>query len=234
MGEVMKETEERIFDYICNNIEECIEIGIRGVAKKTYTSTSSIVRLSKKLGYKGYTDMTYSLRSQRTRREFLPVERDSRYRVRSRSEVTKFIDCLLNMKIAVYGEEFSGIVAQYINNRLFTLGIESHLLDCIDSKLFFDGIGKTYDALIVISNTGESAKCLNILKNAELSPKDYLTVSFTGKFENTIAKNSDVSFVIEGISTENRIVKQPTPFYGNVILGFEELLKLYLERKRTL
>lgn len=230
----MKESEERIFDYISNNIEECIEIGIRGVAKKTYTSTSSIVRLSKKLGYKGYTDMTYSLRSDKVKNEFMPVDIDSRYRVRNRSEVAKFIDCLLHKKIAVYGEEFSGIVAHYINNRLFTLGIESHLLDCIDSKLFFDGIGKTYGALIVISNTGESSKCLNILKNAEDSSKDYLTVSFTGKVENTIAKNSDVSFVVEGISTENKIVKQPTPFYGNVILGFEELLKLYLEKKRGL
>lgn len=230
----IRESEEKVLDYITNNIEECIDIGVREVAKKTYTSTSSIVRLSKKMGYRGYTDMVYSLRSHKAKEEFAALDIDSRYQVRERSETVKFIDCLLHKKIAVYGEEFSGIVGQYINNRLFTLGIESHLLDCIDSKLFFDGIGKTYDAIIVISNTGESGKCLNILKNAELSTKDYLIVSFTGKVENTIAKNSDVSFVIEGISTENKIVKQPTPFYGNVILGFEELLKLYLEKKRTL
>ena len=37
--------EESVITYILNNIDSCMEEGIRGIAKKTYTSPSTIMRL---------------------------------------------------------------------------------------------------------------------------------------------------------------------------------------------
>ena len=53
--------EESIITYILNNIDNCMDDGIRGIAKKTYTSPSTIMRLSKKLGYNGFVELVYSL-----------------------------------------------------------------------------------------------------------------------------------------------------------------------------
>ncbi|WP_319370619.1 hypothetical protein [uncultured Ilyobacter sp.] len=232
MKKIFKEDEDEIISFIKNNPEDCIEMGITKLAKINYTSTSAIVRIAKKLGYLGYTDMVYSMKKKVKNKTDLDINIETKYRVRNVKEIKLFINCLLEKKIAVYGEDFSRIIGTYIHNRLFTLGIESHFLDCINSKLFFDGIGQKYDTIILISNTGESEKCMEIINNAKESKKNYTIISFTGKRNNSIADNSDVSFVIEGIATEDKIVKYPNPFYGNVILGFEELLMIYLEEKR--
>ena len=232
MKKLFKEDENVIINFIKNNPEDCIEMGITKLAKINYTSTSAIVRISKKLGYSGYTDMVYSMKKKVKNKTDLEINIETKYRVRNVKEIKLFINCLLEKKIAVFGEDFSRIIGTYIHNRLFTLGIESHFLDCINSKLFFEGIGQKYDAIILISNTGESEKCMEIINNAKESKKNYTIISFTGKRSNSIADNSDVSFVIEGIATEDKIVKYPNPFYGNVILGFEELLMVYLEEKR--
>ena len=232
MKKIFKEEEERIINFIKKHPEECIDMGIAKLAKVNYTSTSTIFRIAKKMGYSGYTEMVYSMKKKLKDKTDLEINIETKYRVRNLKEITLFINCLLNKKIAVFGEDFSRIIGTYMHNRLFTLGIESHFLDCIDPKLFFDGIGRNYEAIILISNTGESEKCMEIIKNAIKSKKNYTIISFTGKQKNSIADNSDASFVIEGIATEDKIVKYPNPFYGNVILGFEELLMLYLEKKR--
>jgi len=232
MKNILKKEEEELLNYIKLNLDNCLKMGIAKVAELNYTSAATIVRLAKKLGYTGYIDMIYSFKNKIDKKSILKINNETKYSVRNKSEINIFINSLIDQKIAVFGEDFSGIIGKYINNRLFSLGIESQFLDCIDSKLFFEGIGKSYSAIILISNTGESKKCLDIIKNAKNSKKKYLIISFTGKNENSIVKNSDVSFNIEGISTEDIIVKYPTPFYGNVILGFEDLLVLYLEKKR--
>ena len=53
--------EEQVLEYIINNIDNVMDIGVRGVASKNYTSTSTIMRLSKKLGFTGFIDMIYNI-----------------------------------------------------------------------------------------------------------------------------------------------------------------------------
>lgn len=44
----LSKVEESILIYIINNIDHVKEIGVRGVAKEHYTSTTTIVNLAKK------------------------------------------------------------------------------------------------------------------------------------------------------------------------------------------
>ncbi|MEC6748316.1 hypothetical protein VXN63_07145 [Marinilactibacillus sp. XAAS-LB27] len=53
--------EEEIFKYFVEHIDTVQEMGVRALAKATFTSPASVIRLSKKLGYTGFTDMYYSL-----------------------------------------------------------------------------------------------------------------------------------------------------------------------------
>ena len=234
MKNVLRKEEEELINYIKCNLDDCFKIGVSKVAKKNYTSAATLVRLAKKCGYTGYTDMIYSFKNKTESKTNLKINNELKYSVRNKCEINIFINSLINKKIVIFGENFSGIIANYINNRLFSLGIESQFLNCIDSKLFFEGIGQLYNTIIIISNTGESMKCLDIINKSKQSKRKYVIISFTGKKENSIAKNSDVSFNIEGISSEDIIIKYPTPFYGNVILGFEDLLILYLKKKRKI
>ena len=64
--------EKELIEYFVNNVSEALELGVRGVAKKKYTSTSTIMRLSKKLGYSGFIEMLYSFREVQILMEHRP------------------------------------------------------------------------------------------------------------------------------------------------------------------
>lgn len=58
----LNENEKAIIQYIVKNKAECQEITIIALAKATLTSKSSILRLTKKLGFSGYSEFKYSIR----------------------------------------------------------------------------------------------------------------------------------------------------------------------------
>src|SRR5690625_3921279 len=60
-GKNLTNLEENILEYVIENINEIQDMGVRDVAKATYASPASVIRLSKKLGYTGFTGMYYSL-----------------------------------------------------------------------------------------------------------------------------------------------------------------------------
>lgn len=216
------ENEKKIIKFIQENPNEAIQNGISKLSKKLFVSSSCIFRVSKKLGYDGFSDMAHSIKNEKDKSKNKSFNLSNTLNILDEKEINTYIKYLTTNKIVIYGKDFSAIIGKYIQKRLFTLGINSHFIDCIDFNLFFENIGKEYNTIILISNTGECQDCLNLLEN---SNDHYKIISFTGKKNNTIANRSDISFIFQGISTSDLIVKSPNPFYGNVILGFEELLK---------
>ena len=60
----LSQTEKSVMQYLVENTDEAIKIGIRGVAQKGYTSTATVMRLAKKLGFEGFREMVYSFRNE--------------------------------------------------------------------------------------------------------------------------------------------------------------------------
>lgn len=60
-GKNLTKVETDVLWYIIEHMDSVLKIGVRGVAKANYTSTSTIMRLTKKLGYSGFVDMYYKL-----------------------------------------------------------------------------------------------------------------------------------------------------------------------------
>jgi len=60
-GKNLTETESDILRYIISHMDCVLKMGVRGVAKENFTSTSTIMRLTRKLGYSGFIDMYYKL-----------------------------------------------------------------------------------------------------------------------------------------------------------------------------
>ena len=49
----LSETEQSVLEYLLNNIDTLDDIGIKPVAMACFTSMTTVIRLSKKLGYRG-------------------------------------------------------------------------------------------------------------------------------------------------------------------------------------
>ena len=57
----LTDTERAVLEFLLTHIDEALKLGVRGVAKANFTSTSTVMRLSRKLGYNGFIEMYYKL-----------------------------------------------------------------------------------------------------------------------------------------------------------------------------
>lgn len=57
----LTETEKEVLQYLLDNYEAVLHMAVRDVANANYTSAATIIKMSKKMGYTGYTDMVYRL-----------------------------------------------------------------------------------------------------------------------------------------------------------------------------
>lgn len=58
----LTESEKRIAKYIIDNPDEASKLDTRSLAKETYTSASSVIRLAKKIGFNGYQELKDELK----------------------------------------------------------------------------------------------------------------------------------------------------------------------------
>ena len=79
--------------------------------------------------------------------------------------------------------------------------------------------------IIAISQSGETDTVLNDVKRAR--ERGFKVLSFSRRTESTLAKLSDILFVVN-TSKQTLISEVPNSFFGKVILAFEELLGIYL------
>ena len=156
--------EESIITYILNNIDSCIDDGIRGIAKKSYTSPSTIIRLSKKLGYSGFVELVYSLKlkvsTQDNRESINAIENKKIFTTNYDNAIDDFIDFIDKGNILVSAEGFSELVSKYMYMKLLVLGKKSVLSTFIDFDILFDNHVETIDSVMLISKSGEGNHCV--------------------------------------------------------------------------
>ena len=55
----LTEAEKSVLTFLLTHLDEALKLGVRGIAKANFTSTSTVMRLAKKLGYNGFIEMYY-------------------------------------------------------------------------------------------------------------------------------------------------------------------------------
>ncbi|MGL6066327.1 MAG: MurR/RpiR family transcriptional regulator [Cetobacterium sp.] len=217
----LTESEELALNYIVNNIEKALEVGVRGVAKECFASTSVVMNLSKKLGYKGFIDMVYRLELL-LNNEGLEKSLTQNYCTNfSLQKEMKFKNLLTKRKrpIFVHGVGFSNYIAKYIKDKLMILGYF-----CMMSE-YMETIERDYlekPLLIVVSKSGETAGILNLCEIAK--SKKIPIVALTGTEKNSIEEIADISFVIKNSNQLDDRNIGKNDFFGKSLLFFEDLI----------
>lgn len=65
------ETEKEVIDYLMNHLDLLEELSINDLAKKTYTSNATIIRLCRKTGYSGYKALKVDLIKEREGNKYI-------------------------------------------------------------------------------------------------------------------------------------------------------------------
>ena len=123
----LNEAETRVVTSIVNHIENGDErMGIAQIAAENFVSTAFIIKMCKRLGYNGYTELVYRLSQQKeNRQESNAFELKALIDNYSREDVQRFVSYLRQFhdrKMFVVGAGFADIMAEYISQRLAVSG----------------------------------------------------------------------------------------------------------------
>ena len=222
----LTESEELALSYIVNNIDKALEIGVRGVAKECFASTSVVMNLSKKLGYKGFIDMVYRLEltlksslENKSITENYCLDFSPQKGIKFRNLLKKG----KNKPIFVHGVGFSNPIAKYISDKLMVLGYFSMMSE------YMENVEKDYDEkplLIVVSKSGETAAILNLCQKSK--GKEVPVIVLTGVTNSSMESLAELNFVIKNSNILDDRNLEKNDFFGNTILFFEELIYEYL------
>jgi len=229
----LSQIDETILTYLINNINICTNLGIREIAKINYTSPATIIRLAKKLGYSGFVELVYSLKSKHCSNInysfYKNTDKDINHRnifiTNYANAESDFINCIKDGNILISGEGFSEIISKYFYMKLLVLGKKSIISTFIDFDILFHNHADTISSIILISKSGESSHCINSCIRAK--EKKLKIISFTGNNESTLAKNSDITFIIPDCKKMDNDNYYPNPFFAYCIETFEIMLNKY-------
>lgn len=216
----LTESEMIILQYIINNIDESNSIGVRGVAKKCFSSGSVVMSLAKKLGYKGFVHMLYNLEQEvnisKTEEVYINSEKNF-YSDYEEKFLNTFYSYLKEYKkIYIHGLGFSRIISQYLRDKLIVLGF------CAMSTEYIENFNSENSLFISISKSGETLTSIEFCKIAK--NKNIKVISFTGNYKNSIKNLSDIHFYVKDSNLlDDRNVKK-NDFFSNAIVAFEFIL----------
>lgn len=236
-GKHLTDIEKQVLYYIVENIDNVMKMGVRGIARKNFTSTSTIMRLAKKLGYTGFVDMHYKLLPlvhntetiKSTDMQFIDsFTQNTIFKYNSYDKVRKFAERIHNLKskyILIYATGFSAIPAEYIYKKFLVLGKKCILSSGMDSIGIFESNLDDAECFIVISKSGETTTVLEKVKTAK--ENGIYTVAFTGHGENSIGIITDVWFQIEDSNKLDDRNMMANTFFPNVLMLVEVIVYEY-------
>lgn len=190
---------------------------IREVARQSFVSTTTVVRLAGKLGYRGYSDMMYAFRRRIAEERGAEPGEDAS--AADPAQIEAFVEGIWACRdrcIFVCGMGNSAVTAGYIAKRLSILGIAAY-------------DGSPYDVLrsdakpsvaILISKRGEASELTRIAAFArEMGHGVYL---MTANPESRLAAMSDCCLAIRADGSAAYAI--PDFFVGRSIIVFEHVL----------
>ncbi len=237
---LLSDEEIRIVTSIIDHIERGEKrIGIQQIAQENYVSTTFIIKMCKRLGFEGYSELYYQL-SQRVSTggrndgcEELEKLIDN-YDAEKGRQFCQLLAQFQNQKIFADGSGFSNLLTDYIVQRLAVCGfMVFNRVHFYDFMIFREARKEPItniepSLMIAISQSGETAPVLNDVKTAK--QHGFKIICFTKRADSTLASLSDLVLVVDG-AKQTLVGGVPNLFFGHVILAFEELMGLYFSEK---
>ncbi|WOW47118.1 MurR/RpiR family transcriptional regulator [Clostridioides difficile] len=224
--EDLTEVDKKIADYILNNTEAISKLSVSELASNSKTSTASIVRFSRKMGYSGFGDLKIEIAKDLMGKENEYTYVDENYDCNIDSVINKITNKnietinqtrLLNEKdiikeaveqiikaknVYIFGVGGSALVALDLQMKLLRINKQAFTsLDSHTQLMVSSNVDKE-DISIAISYSGESKEVIKSIENAKL--KGCKVICMTKYSDNHLSKISDLKLVVPNIEKRLR------------------------------
>lgn len=234
---LLSEEETKIITGIIKHIEnDERRIGVQQIANENFVSPTYIIKMCKRLGFEGYSELYYHLQQAANENErasgMALQELIDNYDEEKGQKFCKLLRRFQNQRIFTDGSGFADLVADYMVQRLAVCGfMVFNRVHFYDFMIFHEENRNAVtniepSLMIAISQSGEAVPVLNDVRAAK--ERGFKIICFTKREDSTLASLSDLVFVVEK-SRHTLVGGVPNPFFGRVILAFEELVGYYLQ-----
>lgn len=231
-------SEKEVANYILEHPKEIINMSIREIAKKTYSSPTTILRLCRKVGMKGFqefriafnTEMSSEIFNSEVNEDIPFYDEDSLNSIANniatinirgiQDTLSNFDFDLMNeiiklfkkgAYIDIYGDGSSLLSASEFRLKMLRLGINVHIEENFSNQCYQAVNSNIHHVAILISHSGESLNVTKILKI--LKKQNTKCIAITSDKNSTIAKQAD--FVIQNGSYENLYLTKKLEMYSS-------------------
>lgn len=195
----LNELELEVYKYIINNKNKVIYMRIRELADLTHVSTTTVLRVCKKLGCDGFSEFKIKLKMSLNESNEVMIKDD-------KSIIIEFLNRTESEEFKSTINKIVGMLNEY--ETLFCVGFGSSGVMASYAARHFSGMGKFALKLtdpfypaeqvpgkntvsLVFSVEGENGAILEYLKNVK--QKDGKVISITNSRNSTLAKLSDLN-----------------------------------------
>ena len=227
------ESEVILSDYILDHGEEIINMSIHTLAKKTYSSPATIVRLAKKCGLSGFNDLKIALAKELSLHKSQEV--DMNFPFKKEDDTSTIIhnmtllhketidDCaslldqdVLNqcvklldeaLCIDLYGLGNSLLAAQSFAHNMMRIGKQVNFRTLEGEQIFLARASNENHVAMVISYSGETDEIIRIVKTLRNQHTKIIAITSLG--DNQLSHYSDL---ILHISSKEKIFNKMAPF----------------------
>ncbi|MEH7399366.1 MurR/RpiR family transcriptional regulator [Gottfriedia acidiceleris] len=196
----LNDTVDQIVEFILNNKEDVISFSIQYLAERFFTVPNTITRLSKKLGFDGYSQMKNSLKEEIIQQDKFTEEDSFTYNIHKTIELIDQNTLSLTTKliqearrVLFFGVGDTAPFCEMMIKNLKVVGKQAeyyfHRHDVLYELSKFDS--EENNLLFLISLSGETTQVLDV---AELSKqKGIKLISLTHFSKNTLQSIADVN-----------------------------------------
>ena len=234
-------SEKNIAKYILDNGENVLNLSIKELAKETYTSPATIVRLCQKLGLDGFQDfkIKYSAELQYDNKSRIdvnfPFTKDDNSRLIANNIARLHQEALQDTLSLIEFDNLDKIIAKIEQaKRIYLFGFGNSLLAGLDFQHKMMRINKMVeirsnageqgflsytctkqDVAIIISYSGETNELVSIAKNLKRQHIPIIAITSVG--DNRLSKYSD--FIINTGSRE-KIFSKIAPYASKTSISY--------------
>lgn len=222
----LSKSEQSIVTKIKSIDYDISDLSINEFAKTFFVSTATVTRFSQKLGFNGYLEFRYALKSLGDKKAYKTLNiYESMISDLSLVDL-KLCDFIKNMnnfhKIAIIGIGTSGLAANEFVYKLNEMDMinsdyakEPYAINLLTNSLSKD------DLLIALSLSGENTNLLEGVDNALENGAKIL--SLTKSLKSTLAKKSDYVFITPSYSTYEFTISKMAP----LIVSIDIICEIY-------
>lgn len=196
--------EKKIADYILNERESISLMSLQEITKQISVSEATIVRFTKKLGFKGFVHFKIDIAKEniddKENEDKNYIEKvsnniketiDSTKTMIDENNIEKALDMIENSdNMYIFGLGASGIAALEMQNRFMRYGKLGEWLNDSHFQTMYSAIATKKDIIIVLSLSGETAELIYPLKLAKKNGAKIIAI--TNYILSPVAKLADI------------------------------------------